>query len=117
LLPSSKTARLPSSAATDNAAVAFNGPGVLNTILGLSTKASTVFLKVYTLGAGLAAPTNADIPILTIAIPATGAFAIDLGKGLKFNFGLGYRIVTGAVDNDATAIGAGDILGLNFLAS
>jgi hypothetical protein len=117
LLPSSKTARLPSSAASDNATVAFNGPVVLRTILGQNTKASTVFLKLYALGANLAVPTSADTPILTLAIPAASAFAIDLASGLKFNFGLGYRITTGSADNDAVAIGAGDILGLNLLAS
>jgi hypothetical protein len=116
LLQTRKVARLLSAAGTDNATVAFNGPSVLNGIVGLNARAGTVYLKLYQLASSLAAPLSTDTPFMTLALPASSAFAFDWINGIKFNFGLGYRLVTGSADNDATAVTAGDILGLNLLA-
>lgn len=112
---SDRTARLVSSAASDNATVAFNGPGILNNIIGENTKATAVWLKFYQLDATLAAPDSTKVPCLSIYLPAQSAFALE--PGLKYSFGLGYRIVTGSADNDNSAVAAGDVLGLNLLAS
>lgn len=116
---STRSARLLASAASDNAAIAVNGFIILNEIIGYNARAGTVFLKLYQLSpAQIAAntpPSAADTPFMTLALPASAAFAFDLAKGLRFGFGVGFRLTTGVADNDATAVAANDILGLNFL--
>lgn len=114
--PSTRNKRLVASAASDNATVAFDGPCILDQITGLNTKASTVFLKIYKLASNLAAPTSADTPFMTIPLQASVEFSFVYPKGIQFNFGLGFRLVTGSADNDAVAVAANDILGLNLLA-
>lgn len=113
--PAGRIKRLISSAASVNATAAFNGPGILKQILGYNARTSAVFLKLYALKATLAAPAATDEPLMTIYIPASSAFSIPLGDGAAFSFGLGYRLTTGSADNDAGALAAGDILGLNLL--
>jgi hypothetical protein len=115
--PSTKVARLISSAATDNAAVAFDSPVTLNSILGYNVKTSTVYLKLYAETSALSTCSSASTPLVTVALPASSAFALDFGVGLKFNFGMCYRITTGSADNDTGALSSGDVLGLDFLAS
>lgn len=117
--PLKKVVRLAASAASDNATL-FNGPIRLTNIIGYNARAGVVFLKIYERSAAQIAagtvPTNADTPILVFALPASSGYALDLGDpGLLFSIGLGFRLVTGSADNDATAIAANDILGLNII--
>lgn len=110
-----RSARLLSAAASVNATVACNGPCQLRAIIGNNAAAALRYLKIYALASSLAAPTAADTPELTIVLPASGAFAIDIPGGYDFNFGMGYRITTAAADADTGALTAGDITGLNLL--
>lgn len=112
-----KAARLLSSAASDNATVAINGPCQLRGIIGSNARTTAVYLKLYALAATLVAPASTDTPVLTIHLPPSSDFAIDLPGGFNFNFGLGFRLTTGSADNDTGAVAAGDILGLNLLAA
>jgi hypothetical protein len=110
-------ARLVSAAGSDNATAAFNSPVILQSIVGYNARAGAVYLKIYQLAPTLVAPAVTDTPIMTLYLPASSAFVLDFPTGVKFNAGLGFRLVTGSADNDASAVTAGDILGLNFLAA
>lgn len=113
-----KTFRLLSAANNDNATVAFDSPESVRHIIGYNAKASAVYLKIYALKSTLAAPANTDTPILTLYLPASAPFQFNFGPDLINDaFGLGIRLVTGSADADATAVLAGDILGLNIVAS
>jgi hypothetical protein len=112
-----KSYRVLSAAASDNAAVAFDSPSSLRHIIGNNARAGAVYLRIYALKSTLAVPTSVDTPAMTIYLPASSAFAIDLGDGFECNFGIGIRMTTGSADNDASALTAGDILGLNLLAA
>jgi hypothetical protein len=117
---STRNKRLPASAATDNATLAYDGPCVLNHIAGTNAKAAIVYLKLYRMSAAQIAagtvPTNADTPFLVIPLEASKPFNIPFPKGVDFPIGLGFRLVTGSADNDNTAVAANDILALNLLA-
>jgi hypothetical protein len=67
------------------------------------------------LTSALTAPDQTFTPELTIVLPASAAFAIDIPGGYDFPIGMGYRITTGVADGDTGALTAGDILGLNIL--
>lgn len=108
-----RTARLPSSAASTNATVALDRPCALRHIVGYNSNAAGRFLKIYALDATLAAPDQNSTPFLTLYLPPSSGFAFDFDA--VFNFGCGYRLCTGAADNDNTAVGSGDILGLNLI--
>lgn len=106
------TSRIPSSAATNNATSGKVGEGFLSGFSGYNTNAAVRYLKFYDKAS---APTvGTDVPVLTYALPPTTAFAIP-AFDYHFKLGLAYALVTGAADNDNTAVGAGDILGLNIL--
>jgi hypothetical protein len=118
--PLTRNKRLVASAASDNATIAYDGPCILHQIDGFNAKVSTVYLKIYKLTAAqvaaATAPTNADTPFMTLALGASAPFKFDWADGVDFVFGLGFRLVTGSADNDATAVAANDVVGLNLLA-
>lgn len=99
------------SAASDNATNVEAKSTTVKNIIGYNAKASIIYVKLYQKAT---APTSADTPKAVYAIPASGPFELDLGDGLFFSGGLGLRIVTGSADNDATAIAANDVVGLNI---
>jgi hypothetical protein len=108
-LPANATYRLISAAASDNAAVVQAGNVEMRRITGYNASGSPRWLKLYDKAT---APTNADTPRKTIYLPASTAFVFDTAD--YFQFGLGIRITTGSADNDAGALTAADILGLNI---
>ena len=57
-----------------------------------------------------------DTPIKTIAIPASSGIAFDWPVRYYFDTGIGFGLTAaaGGADNATTAVGAGDILGLNL---
>lgn len=102
--------RLILSAATTNSTNVKSATGGLKAIQGYNAKAAPVFLKLYDKATS---PTvGTDIPVKTIYLPATGAFALDFA--FKFVNGIGYALTLGAADTDTTALVAGDILCLNI---
>lgn len=108
-LPANATARLASSAATDNPTLVAAVPARLRRITGYNAKTTAVWLKLYDKAT---APSSADTPRKAYYLPPATAFTLDTDD--YFIAGLGYRIVTGSADNDNTAVAVGDILGLNM---
>lgn len=110
---SNSSKRLTACAATTNLTSAVTGPCDLYGIIVTNTAAAVKFLKIYNKAS---APVLAsDIPVLTICLPAGGLQSISLEQGLYLNIGLAYAITGADADNDATAVTAGDIKGLNFV--
>lgn len=104
-------ARLLTSGASDNATVVATGSRTINGIQGVNARATPVYLKLYNKAT---APTNVDVPLKTLELPAASAFVFDFTAGVVLSLGLGYRITVGIADNDATAIAAGDVRALNL---
>ena len=110
--PANATARLLSAAASDNATQVNALPCELKGVQGVNKAAYDVFLKLYA-GTG-AAPVVGDVPRKTLCLPAGGAFALDFAAGIFFRSGLSYRVTKLVADADATALVAGDVVGLNI---
>lgn len=109
----SSVSRIVSAAASTNATSAKTLAGVLHRALGFNAAGATRYLKFYDKAS---APTvGTDTPVLTIAVPATSAF--DLELKLPFYTGIAYAMTTGSADNDTGALTAADILGLNIIYS
>jgi len=106
--------RLPSSAAGNNATLVKASEGQVHHLIGYNSNAAVRYLKLYNKAT---APTvGTDVPWLTIALPPSTAFSLPI-NGVQFPRGIGFGLVTGAADNDNTAPGAGEILGLNIIFS
>lgn len=102
--------RIPSAAASVNATSAKASAGRLYFVNGVNAKASVVYIKFYDMAT---APTvGTDVPVLTLACPASASFAFYL-DGFVFATGIGYGLTTAAADNGTTALLAADVLGLN----
>ena len=108
----SSNARLLSAAGTDNATQVSDGPVDVAFVQGLNAAAATRWLKLYDTYVG-ATPASTDTPKMSIAIPASSFFSFYLG-GLRFAPKFGYRLTVNGADNDATAVTAADIQGLNI---
>lgn len=101
--------RIPSAAASVNATSAKASAGDLHLVNGYNAKASVVYIKFYDKAT---APTvGTDAPVLTLACPASSPFSFDL-HGFYFSTGIAYGLTTDAPDAGATALLAGDVLGL-----
>jgi len=106
------TARIVSSAASTNATLIKSSPGYGFGIMGYNNNAAARYLKLY--NKATAPVVGTDIPILTFYIEPSDSFAFDL-SGVRFTAGIGLAITTGSPDADTTAIGGGDIMGLNMV--
>lgn len=105
-------ARLMSSAATTNATSAKATAGDVFSINGNNASAGVIYLKLYNKAT---APTvGTDTPFLTLALKASLPFEFSF-PSLYMGTGIAYALTTGAADADNTAVGAGDILGLNIV--
>lgn len=107
------TSRIVSSAATTNATSGKASSGTVYSIDCLNTSAAVKFLKLYNKAT---APTvGTDTPVLTIALPPNNvAKAMTFHQGMYFSAGIAYAITGAAADADATAVAAGDVVGLNI---
>jgi hypothetical protein len=108
-LPANATARLLSAAASDNATLIVGVSALVSRVIGYNASSAARWLKLYDKST---APASTDTPRKSYCLPPGAGFAFDLND--YFAFGLGYRITTGSADNDAGALTAGDILGLNL---
>lgn len=105
------TSRIVSAAATTNATLAKPVFGSLAGFHGYNASAAVKYLKFYNKAS---APTvGTDIPVLTIALAPTAAFAISYPDGYAFNTGIAYALTGAAADNDTTALTLADVVGLN----
>lgn len=106
--------RLPSSAASNNAANIKTTPGTVYSISGnVTLLGSTCYLKFFD-GTGVPNPAAAT-PLYIFPLNVVDAvFSFNLpGNGLYFPTGMGYAIVANPADLDNTAIAAGQITALN----
>lgn len=101
------------SLATDNATSVKASAGTLYGILAGSIDATPVYLKLYNKAS---APTvGTDTPVLVV--PIRGSTEVDaypisvqFPKGLAFDIGIGYGIVTGITDASTAAVSADEVL-------
>lgn len=96
------------SAATTNAT---NAKATAGRVLGWSlsnTSASWRYVKLHN---SATAPTAGASVFMTIGIPPNAVSNVVLEGGVGFSAGIGYTIVTGAADADATAVGASEVVG------
>ena len=109
------TARLVSSAASTNLTNVKATAGVLYGLKGYNASAAVVYLKLYNKATTPVIASDTALITHTIAIPPLAAFALDWPIGRYFDTGIGYSLIgaAGGADAGTTAVGAGDILGLN----
>ena len=96
------------SAATTNLAFVKQGGGSVYGINLYNKASSAACIRIFDKAS---APVDADIPLVTLIIPATGSLAMELPIGLRFKLGLGFNITADPADGDATAVGAKDVVG------
>lgn len=110
---SNSSKRLTACAGTTNLTSAVAAPIDLYGIIVTNTAAAVKFLKIYNKAS---APVLAsDTPVLTICVPANSLQSIQFEQDLYLNLELAYAITGADADNDATAVTAGDLKGLNFI--
>lgn len=101
------------SAASTNATIVKAGAGrVLGWSFG-NTNAAWRYVKLHN---QTTTPTAGSGVVRTISIPPNSVSNITLEGGIAFSTGIGLTTVTGSADADATAVGAGDIVGELFFA-
>lgn len=106
--------RIPSSAATNNAALIAAGPHQVYFVIAYNTSTSLRFMKLYNRASGVPNPAT-DTPVVSLPIPPGGGIALDLNIAIGlFPLGLAIALVQNAADNDNTAVAAGDIVGVNI---
>lgn len=85
-------------------------PGRVFGITGTNTSGTDVYLKLY--NQTTAPVVGTDVPVETYALLAGTSFAFPFGDtGVAFSTGIAIAITLNAADADATAIGAGDVVG------
>jgi len=80
----------------------------LRGIIATNTNAAARFLKFYDKADPVVVGT--DVPVITMALAASGLTTAFPTDGINFKLGLAMAITGLAADNDATAVGAGDVL-------
>lgn len=106
--------RLPSAAASTNATLLSSEPVDVYYVIALNTSATIKYLKLY--NKKTVPVPGTDAPFMTIALPPSNAqTTIHLTRGCYFTQGLGFAVTGAAADNDATALTAGDVVGVNIL--
>lgn len=97
------------SAATTNATNLKASAAQLHGYQLVNTNAAIRYLKLHNLAV---APTPGTTPVVQIIpLPPNQVVQIFLEQPVRYSAGLGYSIVTGAADNDATAVAANEITG------
>lgn len=101
--------RIAATAASDNATLVISSRAYVYRVIGYNANAAARYLKLYNKAV---APVVGDTPELTIGLPP-GSFNLTIEH--RFATGLGYRITTGALDNDTGVTGTD--ISLNILYS
>lgn len=106
--------KLPSALASTNATLLKASACRIARIRGYNAKAAVVFLKLF--NKATAPVPGTDTPVLNFALKPSDVFDINVeALGIYLATGAGYSLSAGAADNDATALVAGDILGMNIM--
>lgn len=107
------SSRIPSCAATTNATSAKGTAGDLFAFEATNTTAALKFLKLY--NKATAPVVGTDIPVMTIPLqPSNVPTVRSIPPGYYFSAGIAYALTGAAADADATALAAGDVVGLNL---
>jgi hypothetical protein len=107
---------LPSAAATINATVVKASAARLYKIKGYNAAAAVRYIKFWNKTTTPAPSTDTALIVFSFALKASDQFDIDLTPvGYAFSTGLSYTLSTGSANNDATALTAADVVGLNIL--
>ena len=96
------------SAATTNLGFVKKGSGSVYGVNLFNKASNPAYLRIFDKAS---APVDADIPLVTLAIPASGSLDMELPIGLRFKLGLGFNITARPTDADANAIVAEDVVG------
>lgn len=106
--PTTPTTTNVNSAASTNATSVKTSAGTVYSIVASNINAAIRYLKLYNKAS---APTvGTDVPVLTMAIPATGVLNLPLGAlGKRFSTGIAFAITAAAADSDTTAVAANEI--------
>jgi hypothetical protein len=107
--PAALSARL-ASLATTNATSVKPTAGKVYRILLYNSNASIRYLKIYNMTTPPVVGT--DIPLVTLALPATALYSQDLSIPISCSSGIAYAMTGGVADTDTTAITANDIQGV-----
>lgn len=100
------------SAASTNATLVKNEPGVVVGYIYANQNAATRYLKLYNKASS---PTvGTDTPILTIPIPAGASGHVGLPYPVAFDVGIGLALTTGVADSDTGAVAANELV-INLL--
>lgn len=98
------------SAATNNAQVIKKPGAQLFSLSCFNAGVAAAYVKLYNSGANGAAPVvGTDVPVMVLAVPATGNAQIELKEAAQFPNGLSLAMVTGAADTDNTAVAAAQL--------
>lgn len=99
------------SLASTNANIVKGSGGNLYSITAIGLTSTVRFLKLYNKAT---VPTvGTDVPVMTIPIPANtqgAGVVVPFSIGVNFPLGIGIAITSGSADNNAVAIGAGDVI-------
>lgn len=93
--------------ASDNATVVKASPGQIYGWYLFNASTATRYFKLYNKAT---TPLSSDTPLLTISIPAGAAANVFLEHGIACSNGIGFRIVTGMADSDATSPSANQVV-------
>lgn len=97
------------STADTNLAVILASPGEAIGIYAPNGNAAARYLKLY--DKAVVPNLAVDVPVLTYALPPSFGNPINIQASLgQFKTGIAMAITGAAADNDATAIGAGDVV-------
>jgi hypothetical protein len=73
-----------------------------------NTNAAVRYVKFYNKAS---APTvGTDVPVLVLAIPASGAANVSFPAGINFTTGLAFATTTGAADTDTAAVALNEVI-------
>jgi|TARA_R110002020_G_scaffold75935_4_gene192985 hypothetical protein len=99
------------SAASTNLDFIKKGGGSVYAINLHNNTSSDMFVRLFDKAS---APVNADIPAAIFCIAADSYLDVSLPIGIAFKLGIGMNLTTGSANGNASAVGAGDVVGNIF---
>lgn len=96
------------SAATTNATSVKATPGRIASAIFVNTSAAVKYIKLY--NKATAPVVGTDVPIMTVAIPATSSVVLFIPCGIFFSAGIALAITGLGTDADVTAVALNDVI-------
>lgn len=82
--------------------------GNVRGLIAVNTNAAARFVKFYDSADAVVVGTT--VPVLTVQLAPSAMTAIFPTDGINFKLGIVMAMTVNAADNDATAVGAGDVI-------